>query len=106
MGLIVRRVDLSCSSIVYKGRALTNNFWRAKSCLLKRDPCKLWLIRDSVWFIFALLLRMMVNVQVPASTTNLGPGFDCLGTSLQLWNWIKIEPDHNQIGRASCRERV
>ena len=38
---------------------------------------------------------MVVNVQVPASTTNLGPGFDCLGTSLQLWNWIKIEPDHN-----------
>jgi homoserine kinase len=38
---------------------------------------------------------MVVNVQVPASTTNLGPGFDCLGTSLQLWNWIKIEPYHN-----------
>ncbi len=38
---------------------------------------------------------MVVNVQVPASTTNLGPGFDCLGVSLQLWNWIKIEPDHN-----------
>jgi homoserine kinase len=53
------------------------------------------LIRESVWFIFALLLGMMVNVQVPASTTNLGPGFDCLGTSLQLWNWIKIEADHN-----------
>ena len=36
---------------------------------------------------------MVVNVQVPASTTNLGPGFDCLGISLQLWNWIKIEAD-------------
>jgi homoserine kinase len=36
---------------------------------------------------------MVVNVQVPASTTNLGPGFDCLGVSLQLWNWIKIDPE-------------
>jgi homoserine kinase len=38
---------------------------------------------------------MVVNVQVPASTTNLGPGFDCLGISLQLWNWIKVEPDRS-----------
>jgi homoserine kinase len=53
------------------------------------------LILHSAWFIFALLHVMVINVQVPASTTNLGPGFDCLGTSLQLWNWIKIEPDHN-----------
>jgi homoserine kinase len=53
------------------------------------------LIRDPAWFIFALLHTMVINVQVPASTTNLGPGFDCLGTSLQLWNWIKIEPDNN-----------
>lgn len=33
---------------------------------------------------------MEVTVQVPASTTNLGPGFDCLGVALQLWNWTKV----------------
>jgi homoserine kinase len=33
----------------------------------------------------------MISVQIPASTTNLGPGFDCLGIALELWNRIKIE---------------
>jgi homoserine kinase len=27
-----------------------------------------------------------VNVRVPATTANLGPGFDCLGLALSLWN--------------------
>ncbi|MBV8142578.1 MAG: homoserine kinase [Verrucomicrobia bacterium] len=36
---------------------------------------------------------MPLSVQVPASTTNLGPGFDCLGVALQLWNRITIERD-------------
>ena len=34
---------------------------------------------------------MSLIVQVPASTTNLGPGFDCLGAALQLWNRVEIE---------------
>jgi homoserine kinase len=34
---------------------------------------------------------MSLSVQIPASTTNLGPGFDCLGIALQLWNRIKLE---------------
>jgi homoserine kinase len=38
---------------------------------------------------------MVVSIQVPASTTNLGPGFDCLGAALQLWNRISIEPDES-----------
>lgn len=36
---------------------------------------------------------MVLSVQVPASTTNLGPGFDCLGAALRLWNRISIEMD-------------
>jgi homoserine kinase len=36
---------------------------------------------------------MSLTVQVPASTTNLGPGFDCLGAALQLWNRIRLEVD-------------
>jgi homoserine kinase len=39
---------------------------------------------------------MAVSVQVPASTTNLGPGFDCLGISLRLWNRIRIEIDRSE----------
>ncbi len=38
---------------------------------------------------------MVISVQVPASTTNLGPGFDCLGVALQLWNRITIEVDQD-----------
>lgn len=33
---------------------------------------------------------MEVTVQVPASTTNLGPGFDCLGVALQIWNRTRL----------------
>lgn len=32
-----------------------------------------------------------VRVKVPASTTNLGPGFDCLGLALKLYNVVKME---------------
>ena len=39
---------------------------------------------------------MAISVQVPASTTNLGPGFDCLGIALQLWNRITIEIDRSE----------
>jgi homoserine kinase len=34
---------------------------------------------------------MAVTVQVPASTTNLGPGFDCFGVALKLSNHITID---------------
>lgn len=33
----------------------------------------------------------MVRVQVPATTANFGPGFDCLGASLGLYNYIDME---------------
>ncbi len=32
-----------------------------------------------------------VTVQVPASTSNLGPGFDCLGLALSLYNELTLE---------------
>ncbi len=31
-------------------------------------------------------MNRRVHVSVPASTANLGPGFDCLGLALDLWN--------------------
>ena len=32
-----------------------------------------------------------VTIKVPASTTNLGPGFDCLGLALKLYNTVEME---------------
>src|ERR1700677_3399135 len=34
----------------------------------------------------ALMASSQVQVRVPASTSNLGPGFDCLGLAVQLYN--------------------
>jgi homoserine kinase len=34
-----------------------------------------------------------VSVSVPATTANLGPGFDCLGLALDLWNEVTFTPD-------------
>jgi homoserine kinase len=39
-------------------------------------------------FRFALMAAI---IQIPASTTNFGPGFDCLGAALQLHNRVQIE---------------
>ncbi|MFA5385246.1 MAG: homoserine kinase [Eubacteriales bacterium] len=33
----------------------------------------------------------MIRVQVPATTANLGPGFDCLGMALQLYNTVEMQ---------------
>lgn len=33
-----------------------------------------------------------VQVRVPATTSNLGPGFDVLGLALDLWNTVTAEP--------------
>ncbi len=34
---------------------------------------------------------VMVRVQVPSSTTNLGPGFDALGVALNLYNRVELD---------------
>ena len=34
-----------------------------------------------------------VRVRVPATTANMGPGFDCLGMALDIWNTIVVEID-------------
>lgn len=34
----------------------------------------------------------MIRVQVPATTANLGPGFDCLGMALEFYNVVEIIP--------------
>lgn len=35
---------------------------------------------------------MKLRIRIPATTANLGPGFDCLGLALDWWNTIEVEP--------------
>ena len=35
----------------------------------------------------------MITIRVPATTANLGPGFDCIGLALDLWNEVQFEAD-------------
>ena len=35
---------------------------------------------------------MKISVYVPATSANLGPGFDCMGIALDLWNEIHASP--------------
>lgn len=34
----------------------------------------------------------MIKLRVPATSANLGPGFDCLGLALNIWNEVSFEP--------------
>jgi homoserine kinase len=50
-----------------------------------------------------------LRVRAPATTANLGPGFDCAGVALDLWNELEVSegaggPDGNHLGvRAFAR---
>ena len=34
---------------------------------------------------------MKVSVRVPATSANMGPGFDCLGVALPIYNTVTID---------------
>ena len=34
----------------------------------------------------------VISIAAPATTANLGPGYDCLGMALDIWNTIDVEP--------------
>jgi homoserine kinase len=38
-----------------------------------------------------MVKQSSVTVRVPASTANLGPGFDCLGMALDIWNEVQFQ---------------
>jgi homoserine kinase len=38
-----------------------------------------------------------VTIRIPASTSNLGPGFDCLGVALRLYNFVTVNRTRNAI---------
>jgi len=37
----------------------------------------------------------MIRVRIPATTANLGPGFDCMGLALDLWNTFELHPSES-----------
>lgn len=44
-----------------------------------------------------MILNEGVRVKVPASTANLGPGFDTLGMALSLYAWIEMKPAEETV---------
>jgi homoserine kinase len=41
------------------------------------------------------LNKQQITVRVPATTSNLGPGFDCLGVALQIYNYVTLTQTDN-----------
>lgn len=48
-----------------------------------------------------IIICRMIKIRVPATSANLGPGFDCLGMALELWNETAFEPADQFKFRAS-----
>jgi homoserine kinase len=46
----------------------------------------------------------MIRVQVPATTANMGPGFDCLGMALELHNVVEMIPASRGVTIEVCGE--
>lgn len=46
---------------------------------------------------------MRFTVRAPASSANLGPGFDAVGMALDLWNTVTVEADDAAVEAARCR---
>lgn len=43
----------------------------------------------------------MIKIRVPATSANLGPGFDCLGLALDVWNEVSFEAAEKLIYQAA-----
>ncbi len=48
-------------------------------------------------------MSLLAHVRAPASTANVGPGFDCVGVALDLWNELEVhegarEVDESHLG--------
>ncbi|HEY8424165.1 MAG TPA: homoserine kinase, partial [Clostridia bacterium] len=39
----------------------------------------------------------MIKIKVPATSANLGAGFDCMGLALDIYNEIYVEPAEKLI---------
>jgi homoserine kinase len=51
---------------------------------------------------------MSFLIRVPATTANLGPGFDCLGLALDLWNEVEVSENGHELSielTGDCADR-
>jgi homoserine kinase len=46
------------------------------------------------------------QVMAPATTANLGPGYDCLGMALDIWNCLEVVPNTLNIGASNLVEVI
>ena len=49
---------------------------------------------------------MTLRVRAPATTANVGPGFDCVGIALDLWNEVELERADGPVDRAHLGVRA
>ena len=49
-------------------------------------------------FVMKEALNLPVHVRAPASTANLGPGFDCAAVALELWNELEVDEGDSAAG--------
>lgn len=42
---------------------------------------------------------MTLRFRAPATTANIGPGFDCAGAALELWNELELSPGNGPVDR-------
>jgi homoserine kinase len=47
-----------------------------------------------------------MKVRAPATTANVGPGFDCAGIALDLWNEVEVEPGDEPVDRGHLGVRA
>lgn len=47
----------------------------------------------------------MIKIKVPATSANMGPGFDCLGIALNLYNYFYIEEVDRGLEIEGCNEQ-
>ena len=40
---------------------------------------------------------MKIHVRAPATTANIGPGFDCVAAALDLWNELEVEEGGGEL---------
>ena len=40
-----------------------------------------------------IVMNKKLTVRIPATSANMGPGFDCLGIALDIWNTVSILED-------------
>jgi homoserine kinase len=48
--------------------------------------------RFSCYFSITMTFSASISLNVPATTANLGPGFDCIGAALSLGNTFHLQP--------------